>query len=64
MPQPGTLLTTGEVAERTGLSSDLVRDLADKGHLRILRIPGGHRRFYAEDVDRFLAEYTRGEAAS
>lgn len=64
MPQPGALLTTGETADRIGVSTDIVRDLASSGHLRVLTLPSGHRRYYAADVDRFVAEHTNIEAAS
>lgn len=64
MPQPGTLLTTGEAAEHTGLSTDLIRDLAARGLIRVLVLPSGHRRFYVADLDRYLTEATANEATA
>lgn len=58
MPQPGALLTTREASVRSGLSADIMRDLARRGLIRVLVLPSGHRRFYADDIDRFITERT------
>lgn len=47
-----------------GVSAQLVRQWATDGLLRVFRLPSGHRRFYAEDVDRFIATRTSDEVAS
>lgn len=57
MVQP-TTLTIGQAAARIGVTPDVVRTLADNGHLRCLKLPSRHRRFFADDIDRFIAERT------
>lgn len=51
------LLTTLEVAQRLGLSEDRVRQLADRGRLRAVRVgKTGIRLFSPDDVDRVARE--------
>lgn len=44
------LMTPGEVASRFRVNPKTVTRWADKGLLRAVRTPGGHRRFVAADV--------------
>jgi len=50
------LLTSAEVARLLGVTAGSVKRWADLGLLRCARTVGRHRRFTAEDVDRFLRE--------
>ncbi len=49
------LLSIGQVAERLGVSVDVVRSLDERGELKARRTPGGHRRYAPADVDRVKA---------
>ena len=44
-----------DVARRSNLSTQRIRQLADAGKLPALRTPGGQHIFRKEDVERFLA---------
>jgi len=46
-------LTPNEVAELLMVSPTAVRQWAEKGELKALTTPGGHRRFMPDDVERF-----------
>jgi excisionase family DNA binding protein len=48
------LLTTSQVAVLLGVSAATVVTYADKGLLRVIRLPSGHRRFRRVDVDALL----------
>jgi len=50
---PGDVLTPQEVAELLMVSPVTVRQWAQKGELKALTTPGGHRRFRLHDVERF-----------
>lgn len=50
------LLSIGEVAERLGVSVDVVRSLTEGGQLKAVRTGGRHRRYHPEDVDRYRAK--------
>ena len=45
------LFSVAEAADRLGVCADTIRDLTDRGALKSLRTPGGHRRFRAEDLE-------------
>lgn len=49
------LLKPGEVAAKLRVDPKTVTRWAAAKRLKSIRTPGGHRRFYAEDVDRILA---------
>lgn len=49
-PNP-SLLTSGEVAGRLGVSPQTVRMYFRRGVLPGVRLPSGHTRFRSEDVD-------------
>jgi len=49
------LLTPNDVAELLMVSPTTVRFWAQKGALKALTTPGGHRRFNMEDVEEFAA---------
>lgn len=46
----GRLLTPGEVAEAFRVDPKTVTRWAAAGRIASIRTPGGHRRFYEEDV--------------
>jgi excisionase family DNA binding protein len=46
-------LTTIEAAEVLLVTTETIRQWAQKGKLRAQVTPGGHRRFFAEDIERF-----------
>ncbi len=54
MTREPALLTTGEVADRCGVSTATVRRWATAGQLKSVRLPGGHRRYTPEAVDAVL----------
>jgi len=47
-------LTLGEAAKHLGVAQSTVRKWTDTGRLDTFKTPGGHRRFRAEDLDRFM----------
>lgn len=54
-PTPGRkLLTPGEVAVSMRVDPKTVTRWAAAGKIRSIRTPGGHRRFYAADVQALL----------
>ena len=54
---PPQLFNVRETARRLGVHENTVRNWADRGILRAIRLPGsGYRPFAAEDVDR-IAPY-------
>jgi len=46
-------LTVRQAAKRLGVHPATLRRWANQGMLRAMRTPGGHRRFAAEDIERF-----------
>ena len=56
-----SLLTTGEAADRLGVTVSTVKRWVDAGEVRAERTVGGHRRIPQSEVERLLAE-ARGEA--
>jgi excisionase family DNA binding protein len=53
-------LTLSEAADFLGIHFSTMRSWADKGEIRVFRTPGGHRRFSAGDLRRFLEERAHG----
>ena len=50
-----SMMTTGEVAGLARVDNSTVRRWVDKGELRpAMRLPGGHYRFAASEVERML----------
>ena len=49
-------LTLKEASEFLGIHFTTLRTWADHGDIRVFRTPGGHRRFSAADLRRFLEE--------
>jgi excisionase family DNA binding protein len=49
-------LTLKEASEFLGIHFTTLRTWADQGDIRVFRTPGGHRRFSAADLRRFLEE--------
>ena len=54
MDEQTLLLSPGEVAKLLRVDPKTVSRWATEGKLRSIRTPGGHRRFFAEDVRAFL----------
>lgn len=52
------LFTTNDVAQMLQVEKSTVRRWTDEGKLRCSRTPGGHRKFRAEDLYRFMVEYS------
>lgn len=53
---PARLLSAKQVADRLGVRTERVRELAREGHLRSIRLTAlGNHRFRPEDVERLLA---------
>jgi excisionase family DNA binding protein len=48
------LLTTAEVAERLRVGVSTVNRYARQGLLTAVKLPGGARRYRADDIDRLL----------
>src|SRR3954471_2848897 len=53
---PQQWLTLKEASEFLGIHFTTLRHWADGGSIRVFRTPGGHRRFSAADLRRFLEE--------
>lgn len=56
MPEPEELLTPAEVAAMFRVNPKTVTRWARSGKLTAIRTLGGHRRFRASEVRKFLAE--------
>ena len=56
----GPLLTTREVAELLGVSSESVLRWVRRGDLPAIRLPGGAIRFRPDDIEAWLADRTVG----
>lgn len=55
-PQTPQWLTLSEASDFLGVHYTTLRTWADNGDIPVFRTPGGHRRFSAADLRRFLAE--------
>jgi excisionase family DNA binding protein len=56
-------LNVRETARRLGVHENTVRNWADRGMLRPMRLPGsGYRRFDVAEVDRLAREMREGAA--
>jgi excisionase family DNA binding protein len=56
-------LNVRETARRLGVHENTIRNWADRGILRPMRLPGsGYRRFDVADVDRLAREMREGAA--
>ena len=54
-PRPGPrLYTPGEVAIKLGVSPVTVLRWGNTGKIGVVRLPGGQRRYYADEVDKWL----------
>ena len=51
----GRLLTIGQAAELLGVHPLTIRNWSEKGTIRCLRTPGGHRRYRLQDLRRAIA---------
>lgn len=53
-PQPRPLMTPGEVADKFRVDAKTVTRWAEKGLIRAIRTPGGHNRFFEEEIHALL----------
>lgn len=53
-PDPGPLLTPRQVADRFNVDTKTVARWAQTGKLDVVRTLGGHRRYFAAEVDELL----------
>lgn len=51
---PARWMSLGEVSRALEINEATLRQWADRGRLRVYRTPGGHRRFWREDVESLL----------
>ena len=51
------LFTTNDVANMLQVDKSTVKRWTDEGKLKCFRTPGGHRKFRAEDLYQFMADY-------
>lgn len=58
------LFTTIDVANILGVNTSTIKRWTDEGILKCFRTPGGHRKFFAEDVDRFIKEHNLNREAA
>jgi excisionase family DNA binding protein len=66
LPYGHKMMTRAEIAILFRVHPKTVTRWAKTGHLRTIRTPGGHRRYYEEDVRTLLdasATATTGEVA-
>jgi len=56
------LFTTNEIAKMLQVDKSTVKRWTDDGKLRCFRTPGGHRKFRAEDLYQFRADYSYGNS--
>ena len=49
-PEKARWLSLGEACRLLQVNEATLRQWADNGHLRVYRTPGGHRRFFKDDV--------------
>lgn len=54
------LFTTNDVAKMLQVDKSTVKRWTDDGKLKCFRTPGGHRKFRAEDLYQFMADYSYG----
>jgi excisionase family DNA binding protein len=54
------LFTTNDVAKMLQVDKSTVKRWTDEGKLKCFRTPGGHRKFRAEDLYQFMADYSYG----
>lgn len=63
-PEPEVLLTPAEVAAMFRVNPKTVTRWARAGKISAIRTLGGHRRFRASEVRRFLEQVETGEPAA
>ncbi len=54
------LFTTKDIAKMLHVDKSTVKRWTDEGKLKCFRTPGGHRKFRAEDLYQFMADYSYG----
>ncbi len=64
---PRKLLTIEQVARLFGVHQSTIRNWADDGRVPVIRLPSGHRRFDAQEIERIRREtgvIDRGDGSS
>lgn len=54
------LFTTNDVAKMLQVDKSTVKQWTDDGKLKCFRTPGGPRKFQAQDLYQFMADYSYG----
>ncbi|MGA7161157.1 MAG: helix-turn-helix domain-containing protein [Bacteroidota bacterium] len=58
------LFTTKDVASMLQVDKSTIKRWTDEGKLKCFRTPGGHRKFRAEDLYQFMADYNYNVSAA
>lgn len=58
------LITGGVAAELLNVTDETIRRWAEKGKIRHVKLPSGHRRYYRSDIAAILTPVEPVEAAS
>ncbi|MGA9408490.1 MAG: helix-turn-helix domain-containing protein [Bacteroidota bacterium] len=58
------LFTTRDVADMLQVDKSTIKRWTDEGKLKCFRTPGGHRKFRAEDLSQFMADYNYNISAA
>ena len=56
----GSLIGVAEAAARLGVHENTIRNWTDRGILKAIRLPGGHRRLPLREVDRLRSQVLSG----
>lgn len=49
-------LTSKQIAELLGITTQTVRNYVSEGKINAVILPSGHRRFYKQDIEKFINE--------
>jgi excisionase family DNA binding protein len=60
----GKLLTISQAAALLGIHQNTLRAWVDKGLVPASRLPSGHRRFSAEQIEQIRQQMVEGKAAA
>lgn len=60
MTEPKELMTPSEVGKALRVDAKTVTRWAERGLLRSIKTPGGHNRFYADDIQAIVNGETDG----
>ena len=54
-------LRPGEAAHRLGITVKTLYNMEERGEIRSIKLPSGHRRYMAEDIESILDSYREGK---